>query len=466
MPAAHRLASADAAWLHMDRPTNLMVVNCVFWFEDPLPVEAITRAFTERLLPAFPHFAQRVVEPPMTVGVVAPRWVAVPDFRVEDHIHQAMLPAPGGDEQLHEYVSRQASVPLDPDRPLWHLHVLGGYRGGCALLLRTHHALADGTALVQALLTLVDTPEDADAPAGLREFTAGGGTSWLQSGSRHIAALLGAWGSALVRPDKTLVAARAWPATTAMLIRLGFAQPDEHTVLRAPLSGTKHLTWTTSRPLDAVRAAGKQAGATLNDIALTAIAGALRTYLHEHEQQVSRLTAVVPVNLRSVDEPFDPDRGNQFGLAFVRLPVGEPERPARLTAVCAAMNRVKRTDEATVVYGALAVMGQTPTQIEQSWLDLFTGRASAVITNIAGPTERVSLAGVPLAGFTAWVPSTGPIGVGLSVCSYAGELILGVAVDTALVPDSEHLLTLLNDEFDVVVAELSGSTTSGGTRGD
>jgi hypothetical protein len=95
----------------------------------------------------------------------------------------------------------------------------------------------------------------------------------------------------------------------------------------------------------------------------------------------------------------------------------------------------------------------------------FAGRASAVITNIAGPTEQVSLAGVPLAGFTASVPSTGPIGVGLSVCSYAGQLVLGVAVDTAVVADSEQLLSLLNDEFDAVLDELSNQSASTGKAG-
>jgi WS/DGAT/MGAT family acyltransferase len=319
---------------------------------------------------------------------------------------------------------------------------------------------------VQALLTLVDAPGEANPPAGLRQFAQGrSDASWLRAAGRRAGALLGAWGSALLRPDKAMAAARAWPATSAMLTRLGFAQPDEPSVLRAPLSGTKHLTWTTSRPLAAVRVAGKSVGATVNDVALTAIAGALRTYLQRNDQEVSRLTAIVPVNLRPIEEPFDPDHGNQFGLAFVRLPVGDPDRLGRLAKVRGAMNRVKTSGEATVVYGALTVMGQTPTQIEQSWLDLFAGRASAVITNIAGPTEPVFLAGVPLAGFTAWVPSTGPIGVGLSVCSYAGQLILGIAVDTAVVADSEQLLSLLNDELDAVLDELSSRSPSEGSAG-
>ena len=104
------------------------------------------------------------------------------------------------------------------------------------------------------------------------------------------------------------------------------------------------------------------------------------------------------------------------------------------------MGRVKATHEPVIVYGVLGAMAQTPAQVEQAWLDLFARRASAVITNIAGPKEPVALGGVPLSGFVAWVPCTGPIGVGLSVCSYAGELVLGVAVDRALVPDSDALL--------------------------
>ena len=110
------------------------------------------------------------------------------------------------------------------------------------------------------------------------------------------------------------------------------------------------------------------------------------------------------------------------------------------------MDQVKATGEGVLVSGALALMGQTPVQVEQRWLDLFAGRATAVVTNIAGPPEPVALAGVPLRGFTAWVPSTGPIGIGLSICRYAGDLQVGVAVDEALVPDSDPLLTALADE--------------------
>jgi WS/DGAT/MGAT family acyltransferase len=232
----------------------------------------------------------------------------------------------------------------------------------------------------------------------------------------------------------------------AMLHRLGFARADDDSPLRGPLSGRKQLSWSPAIPLEPVKEAGRRSGATVNDLALSAVAGALRRYLGDKGRDVERLTAVVPVNLRPLDQPMDPGRGNQFGLAFVPLPVAEPDPAARLAAVRAAMDTVKATGEGVVTAGALSVVGHTPMALEQWWLDLFAGRATAVVTNIAGPRSEVSLAGVPLRGFTAWVPSTGPVGVGLSICSYAGKLLLGVSVDEALVPDSEVLLRALDEE--------------------
>jgi WS/DGAT/MGAT family acyltransferase len=328
-------------------------------------------------------------------------------------------------------VSTQADVPLDPARPLWEAHLIDGFRGdgdgrGCAILLRTHHAMADGTALVQALLTLVDKPDSGGHPDQLPR----------PAPARPASSLL----------SRAIGAVQQLGPRRDMMHRLGFGRPDDPSPLRRPLSGRKQLSWSRAVPLEPVRAAGKRHGATVNDLALTAVTGAFNRYLDKHGVTVDRLTAIVPINLRPLDQPMDPLRGNQFGLAFVSLPVALPDASARLAQVHSAMQRVKTTGEGVFTSGALSVMGRLPTAVEKQALNLFTGRATAVITNIAGPREEVSLVGVPLRGFTAWVPSTGPVGVGLSICSYAGQLLLGVNVDEALVPDSELLLAALGDE--------------------
>ena len=431
-----RMAGADVAWLHMDRPTNLMVVNCVFWFDRPIDWDEVASAFTERLMQSFPRFGQRVVEPPITLGTLVPVWQDADDFDVENHLRRVRLPAPGSDGQLHAYVSAQAGRPLDAGRPLWEAHLIDGYGDGCAVLLRTHHAIADGTALVQALLTLVDAPAEGVHPGQLPLVGDAPAEPPTPRPTPRAGSLVG----------RAVDTVRLAADRNAMLRRLGFARPDDDSPLRGPLSGRKQLTWSPAIPLEPVKEAGRRSGATVNDLALSAVAGALRRYLQEHGREVERLSVVVPVNLRPLDQPLDPGRGNQFGLAFVPLPVAEADPAARLSAVRAAMDTVKATGEGVVTAGALSVVGHTPIAVEQWWLDLFAGRATAVVTNIAGPRTEVSLAGVPLRGFTAWVPSTGPVGIGLSICSYAGKLLLGVSVDEALVPDSEALLRALDEE--------------------
>ena len=122
---------------------------------------------------------------------------AADDFSVAAHLKRARLRAPGGDAQLHRYVSEQADQPLDSARPLWQAHLIDGYRAGCAILLRTHHALADGTALVQALLTLVDDPSGENHPGQLPLAADGDAQAWMGTAARragHLAStLLGGW---------------------------------------------------------------------------------------------------------------------------------------------------------------------------------------------------------------------------------------------------------------------------------
>ena len=430
--AIERMASADAAWLHMDRSDNLMVVNSVAWTERPLDWAAVTDAVRRRLLPAFPRFSQRVLDPPVTVGLIGPRWADVAGFDVRDHLNRVTLPAPGGDAELHAHVSRRAADPLDPSRPLWEADLIDGYRGGSAVLLRTHHAMADGTAIVQAMLTVVDRPPGGGAHADERPHRQAGRLSAATEEVRG-------WASSL--PGTGELARHG-----GMLRRLIMSPPDQPSPLRGALSGKKQLTWSASIGLEPVRSTGRAHGATVNDLALTAVTGALGRYLHGRGVSVRRVSAAVPINLRPGDRPFDTRRGNQFGLAFVPLPVDETSPVERLRRVKAAMDEAKRSGEGRTVLRALAVLGHVPTPAEQRAIDAFAGRASAVVTNITGPREQVCLGGVPIAGFLAWVPCTGPIGVGLSICSYAGQLTLGVSVDTALVPDADDLLRALADE--------------------
>ena len=454
--ATERMASGDAAWLHMDRPTNLMVVNSVFWFEDPLDWDAVVAVLEERLVAPFPRFRQRVLDPPLTFGELSrPRWQDVPGFRIEDQITRTRLAGGDRDEALHRYASERAGEPLDPSRPLWELHLLDGYGAGSAVLLRTHHALADGIALVQVLLHVADPPAEGRHPGQLPlepagDRPAGAVVRRLEALGRRARE---APASLLPTPGRVAEVVAATRSNAAMLRKLGFGLPDDSGALRRPLGVQKRLTWSEAMPLDDVKRVGRATSSTVNDVALALIAGALRRYLAEAGRPCDAMRAVVPFNLRPLDQPLPRSLGNRFGLVFVDLPVDVADRRERVVAVRDRMATIKASAEGLVVYGGFSLIsGRTPVQVAQAWLELFARKASAVVTNIAGPRERLSLAGTPLTGFMLWVPTSGSIGVGLSIVTYAGRLSLGVAVDPNVVPDGEQLLDALRTEMAELVA--------------
>ncbi len=87
------MSNADVAWLHMDQPTNLMVITGVLWFGEVPAWDRVREVIAERLVAPFPRFSQRVVEGgPRLSG---PHWEEDPNFDLDLHLHRVALPAPG-----------------------------------------------------------------------------------------------------------------------------------------------------------------------------------------------------------------------------------------------------------------------------------------------------------------------------------------------------------------------------------
>src|SRR6516165_5011069 len=154
-----RMSSVDTAWLHMDRPTNLMVINSVDLFDQPLDWDRVKQITQTRLVDRYPRFRQRVVESRLPLR--APRWENDPDFSLEHHMHRLALPAPGDPAALQELVGDLMTQPLDRNRPLWHTYMVDGFGTGAAIIHRMHHCIADGIALARVMLSLTDAQPDA-----------------------------------------------------------------------------------------------------------------------------------------------------------------------------------------------------------------------------------------------------------------------------------------------------------------
>jgi WS/DGAT/MGAT family acyltransferase len=436
------MASADAAWFHMDRPTNLMVVNAVLWLEQPIDLERLRELLRERLVERFPRYRQRVVEPRAGLGV--PSWEDDPGFDLDRHVHQIALPSPGGRSELQALAGDLMATPLDRSKPLWEAYVIDGYGDGAALLMRMHHCIADGIALTRVLLSLTDEQPDA----GLAPPAAHDGHGLIDllaapavAGSHLAAAGLHEALQLVAHPRAELGSLAAEGGADARAVaKLLLTPADEQTVFKGELGVARKVTWSDSFPLETIKAVGHSTGTTVNDVVVAAMTGAFHRYLVRRDSVVDEIRAMVPFNLRPLDEPLPRDLGNRFGLVYLPLPVGIEDPAARLAEVHRRMDAIKHSPEGAISYGILGAIGLTPPQVEQRLLDVFTSKASVVMTNVPGPRQPVWFAGAKVAGVQGWVPTGGSAGMGVNVFSYAGGVTVGFQVDARLVPDPDTII--------------------------
>src|SRR5262245_50257059 len=445
-----RLSNVDTAWLRMEDPTNLMMVTGVLVFDQPLSFERLRATIEQRLL-SFDRFRQRVIT---TAGVA--RWQDDSHFTLGAHLHRIALPAPRDQAALQDRVSTLMSTPLDLTKSPWQFHLIEEYGAGCVLLARLHHCMADGIALVRVLLSLTDESAEPPAPSSKTE-TAGNDrspyTSPIAAANATVRAaekLIDQGIEALLEPSRLAEAAQLGASSALALSRLLLMSPDPHTAFKGALGVSKRAAWSAPIALEDVKAIGRAVGATVNDILLAAVTGALRRYLLARGETVDglNLRAAVPVNLRSPKEPAT--LGNRFGLIFLALPVGADDPLDRLFDLKQRMEALKGSPEALVAYGVLSAMGLMTNQLQDVAVSLFGAKATAVMTNVPGPRETIYLAGAPIREIMFWVPQSGRLGLGVSILSYAGQVRLGVATDIGLVPDPEAIVGAFHDEFELL----------------
>jgi diacylglycerol O-acyltransferase / wax synthase len=426
------MSSVDAAWLGMEDPTNLMMVTGLLMLDGRVDAGRLRTLLDRRLAP-FGRFRQRVVRPRTRAGL--PYWQDDEAFDIENHVSHVALPPPGDEKALRDMVSELMSTPLDATKPLWHVHLIDGRGGGSAFVARIHHSIADGIALVEVMLSLLDPTPNARVRARARpsEHADGRGPlGWLSGAVRLL-------------DDPARIAEGAY-----RLGRLVFLPPDPETVFKGALGRRKRAAWSNPLPLDDFKAAGRAFGATVNDVLVATATGALRRYLEKRGERTAgvAIRASVPVNLRPPAQAHK--LGNAFGLVFLTLPVGIADPVKRLRAVKKEMDALKRSPEALVAFALLNIMGLTPVEVEKAGLRFFGSKATAVLTNVPGPRESLYLAGRKVGSVMFWVPQSGRLGLGISILSYAGGVMLGVATDAGLVPDPERIVAEFETEFKIL----------------
>jgi WS/DGAT/MGAT family acyltransferase len=419
-PHREAMSGADAAWFHMDREHNLMVVNTVLCFDQRPDWDEAERLLQTRAADRFHRFRQRGVEPPVTLGLLTPWWEDDESFDIRRHVTRIDLSACADRRALDQHVEEQSTVDLDRRHPLWRVELIDLPAGAAALLLRTHHAIGDGAAVFKVIMALTDSVEQ---PPAARRVAAP--SSWTA-----------------VDPLAVQRTAVAMATLTERLFRRG-ATP----ALRSPLVGQKQVAHLEPIELRQLKEAGRATGSTVNDVFLAALAGAFREHFAELGIDPADVDVSMPVSVRDQRRDGRDELGNRFGLVFIRLPVGIADRRERRALVTERTCALKSSQEPEVVFGGLSALGHFPRGMQNAWVDAFCGDAAAVVTNVPGPRSALSIAGVPVSRMYFFVPSTGPVGLGVSFLSYNGNAIVSLIADRATLPVLEPFAARLEQEL-------------------
>lgn len=421
-----RIASSDAIWLQ-DSPDNPMVINAVL-VTDPLGCRTLRAAFRRRVLegPEAGRFQRLLCRAERRGRHWC--WAPDPDFRLDRHIVAAPARGPRGPEAVQAFVAREASRALDPDRPLWLIQVVQGLDPGhTVVLVRIHHSIGDGAALLGLLLALVD-----EAP--VREAR-----SRRPAPARHgLTRLLGTAALPLRIPG-------------ILLRRLTWAQ--DRSILHGPaLSGAKRVAWTRPLNLDAVKRAKRRVGATVNDLLMAAVSGALCQYLESRGHPApSRFLVSMPVSMRP--QGHAAGCNNRFAPVPLELPAGPGPQAGRILAVKASLDRLKCSAVPMAIYQLQrALLTCLPERASRFLIDFLANKCTAVVSNVRGPAGNLTLAGQRVRSILFWVPQRARIGVGVSILSFSGQVQVGVIADAALVPDPAALVASFEKQFEALKA--------------
>jgi diacylglycerol O-acyltransferase / wax synthase len=456
--AAERMSRVDTAWLRMDNDVNLMMIVGVWLLSPAITLQALRERIADKLL-KFDRFRQNAV-----LDATGATWIPDADFDIERHVVATALGRRKGRSEraaLQALCGELATQPLDPAHPLWQFHLVEGYEGGSAVILRIHHCIGDGIALISVMMSITDGGNDPPKRRRREPAPSEHEGDWLADAvlkplTEVAVKAFGMYGSGVARSMEMLAnpqsgaleLARTGYRVVQDVAALAVMADDSPTQLKGKPVGRKVVAWGEPLPLDAVKVVGKGLNCSVNDVLLACVAGAIGQYLSEQGDDPAgkEIRAMVPVNLRPLEEAWQ--LGNRFGLAPLVLPVGIANPIERVYAVRRRMNELKGSYQPLLAFAVLAVAGLFIKPMQDAVLGMFAKKATAVMTNVPGPAVPLKFCGATLRQTMFWVPASGDIGVGVSILSYGGGVQFGLITDERLCPHPQDIIDRFEPEFE------------------
>jgi WS/DGAT/MGAT family acyltransferase len=367
-------------------------------------------------------------------------WVDDPVFDIANHVRRATCRTPGDPSALLATAAELLTAPLPGGHPLWSATLVEGMRdGGCALVLIFHHVLADGMGGLAMLASLVDdgqappVPQTVSRPPNHRALAIDAAVSRLR---------------ALAHIGKTPSTIRAALAE----LRSGSTPRAARSSLNRPV-GPRRTLATVRADLAWIRSLAHAQAASVNDVVLTAVGGALDAFLARRGEHVDPLVISVPVSGRS--QTAAGALGNQVGVMPVAVPAtGDVKQ--RLDAVAVATRKHK-----TQIRGAsAAVLAPLARALAAMhflrWVVNHQHLVHTFTTNLRGPQSPVSFLGARVSEILPLSVLAGNVAVAFAVMSYAGRVTVTISADPEVVTELDVIVDALQQQLSLL-EELSHS---------
>ncbi len=463
--ALERLSGLDSAFLAAERPGNPLHVMGLLIL-DPTTVpggyrfEAF-REFVAQRLPLLAPLRRRLVEVPG--GLAHPYWIDEPAIDLDLHLRRAAVPSPGGPHELAQMAARMMERPLDRSRPLWEMELVEGLAGGrIALLAKIHHAMMDGLAGMKLMASLFSETSALEAPRSIaprapdqvpsRLRLLADAVPWLARQPWRATRASARTARSLLR---RALSARGQPAAPALEVARSW--------LNVQITPQRAVAYT-SLALADLRAVGEPFGATITDVLLALVSGALRRYLAARGVVPSApLVAAVPIAVRGQRD----ERANAVTSTSVSLADDLPDPAARLLQIRDAMAAGKRTRGSSVGEDLAAWANVPPpfvfSLLSDAYLDLHLAErmdpiCNLVVSSVPGPPQALHLAGARLVGIHPLGPIYSGVALNVTAIGCADSLDIGLVACRGRMPDLWDLADAIPLALDELAAAVFASS--------
>src|SRR4051794_18570015 len=396
-----------------------------------------------------PRLRERVIEDPLRLS--PPAWANVEEFDLGYHLRRMRVTGGDGMRDVLDTAQVLAMAPFDHARPLWEAVLIEGLPDGrAAYALKLHHSLLDGAAALQLFDILhSDRPEPTTekAPAERAPHTAPGTARRLLGLVEGVPARAGgvlSWRAALLlRPQPTV---RAGMRFARSLGRLAGPPPADPSPLMARRSLARRLA-VIDVPLAWLRAAGREAGGSVNDAFLAALTGGLRIYHEDAGLEPEALPIAFPVSLRRDDDPLG---GNRFAGARIAGPVSAADARDRIRLIRERVLEA-RGDPALDFRAMLApLLSRIPAPVLTRMTERVTRSIDLQASNIPGLARPAYTAGPRLGRMYPSRPAPGAA-VMVTMISRGGMCCIGVNAGSAEIADVGRFVACLRAGFGEVL---------------